>query len=79
MTEQQFLEKVQILVDNLPAYIMTEARKILKSGAVNLEKYENNYRLPKNFVSAMGAEIEFQHAPISAADKREVRNLKKII
>jgi hypothetical protein len=78
MTKEQFLEKVkEMLEDGFVEFVMERAGKVLKSGAINLEDYENDYVLPKLFMSAMGEEIKFQYEPFSH-DKSMIRERNNI-
>ena len=64
MTKEQFLAKVkEMLDDGFIDFIMQRADKALKSGAINLEDYEDDCVLPKIFMSAMGEEIKWQYKP----------------
>ena len=53
-TEEQVLQKVNGLVnDKLISDIKEEIKKVLKSGAINLEDFYDDYLLPKFLVAAV--------------------------
>ena len=80
MTKEQFLEKVKELVDDgFTDWIMATAQKAVSSGALNLDGHEDNYRLPKIFISAMGEEIKAQYAPTTPKEIRERNNLANFL
>ncbi|GEM_PF-1436014 len=76
MTEQQFIAKVEDLTNEVVKLIEDRAKKILLSGAIDLPAWENNYALPKCFISAMGGEIKSQFSPRTEDLKREVENIE---
>ncbi len=63
MTKEQFLEKVKDILPDLNELILKKAEEISKSGCIDFESFENDYMLPKIFMSAMGEEIKFQYKP----------------
>jgi hypothetical protein len=75
MTEEQFLEKVREMLPELNELIMAKAQKVFKSGAIEPSDYEDNYLLPKIFISAMGREIERQYKPFMRQDVSTRNNL----
>ena len=81
MTEKQFLEKVDMMMPNLIELIKNRAKKIAQSGCVDLEKYEDNYKLPKMFLSAMGSEITWQYQPINQdrKERAEIKNMERFL
>lgn len=74
-TKDQFMAKVQEMVSELPEFIMERAEKAWNSGAFDPEKYEDNYLLPKIFMSAMGEEIKWQFKPLDKNSLKERDNL----
>ena len=50
--------------------------KALNSGAFELNDYEDDFLLPKIFMTAMGKEISFQYRPHSKEALSEVKNLE---
>lgn len=69
MTKEQFLQKVDEMTgEDFKKFIMERASKAWNSGAIDGESFEDNYLLPKIFLSAMGEEIKFQYKPHSKQD-----------
>ena len=80
MTEEQFLEKVKsMLGEDFEAFVMNRAKKAFKSGAIDPEKYGNDYILPKIFMSALGEEIKWQYSPNRPCQIRVRNNLEKFL
>ena len=75
MTEQMFLDNLQEMLPDLQELILEKAKKVFSSGAIDTESYEDDYLLPKIFLSAMGKEIEFQYLPHSKDDLKARNNL----
>lgn len=63
MTKNQFRKKCRELKRDVSKLIDAKIEKILESGCLNLEDYDNDYRLPKAFMTAIGNEINFQFKP----------------
>jgi len=78
MTEEQFLEKVEKLIPEINDLIRNRAKKILTSGCINLSEYDNNFLLPKLFMSAIGEEIAYQFSPTgnSRKDRQTIKNIQ---
>ena len=68
MTESDLKE---VLTNNLE----NELDKILKSGCVELSKYEDDFILPKIVFSAMLKDGSFQFAPTGKEYQKEIRNV----
>lgn len=69
MTKEQFLSKVDEMTgEDFKKFIMERANKAWNSGAIDHDSFEDNYLLPKIFLSAMGEEIKFQYKPHSNKD-----------
>ena len=79
MTHEQFLTKVAELLPDLDKWILEKAESITKSGAIEFSDFEDNYALPKAFLSAMGKEIEFQYRPLDAQGKKVAKNIQHFI
>lgn len=77
MEKQEFLEKIDELKDKVNDLIDERAQKLIESGAVDFEGYENDFRLPMYFMVAMGAEIKTQFQPprIDYKTSKEIRNI----
>jgi len=79
MTKKQFLTKVDELSDRTAEDIRVRARKALKQGCVELDDWENDYRLPKIMLTAICNEMAWQWRPHTPEDKAEVENIKCFI
>lgn len=75
MTKTQFRKKTKALKRDISRLIDDRIEKVIKSGAIDFDKYENNYLLPKIFLSAMGSVIKYQFKPFNKEDQQEVKNL----
>ena len=75
MTEEKFFEKLNEMLPDVQRVILQKAKKVFSSGAVDTESYEDNYLLPKIFLSAMGKEIEFLYLPTTNKDIKVKNNL----
>jgi len=65
-TKEQFLKKVDEMTgEEFKKWIMEKAEKAFTSGAISGEDFEDNYLLPKIFMSALGEEIKFQYKPLN--------------
>lgn len=58
-----FLDRVEELADETHDDILKSARELLKSGAVDLGEYEDNYILPKLFMTAYALRMEELWSP----------------
>ena len=79
MTENQFLDKTDELSDKTASDMREKARKLLKSGAIDLSNWENDYRLPKIVTTALCKEAAYQWQPLTRADRKEVSNIERMI
>jgi len=75
MTEQMFFEKLNEVLPELNRMVLEKAKKVFSSGAIEPSDYEDNYLLPKIFLSAMGKEIENQYMPYLNKDIKVKNNL----
>jgi len=79
MTKTQFMRKVRQLIKSNNEEILKEALKFQDCGAVNFEDYDNNFALPKIFMSAVCNHLAWQWRPLTAEHKKTVDNLKHFI
>ncbi|MFX0183346.1 MAG: hypothetical protein ACFE95_09730 [Candidatus Hodarchaeota archaeon] len=75
MTEEQFKSKVKDLKKGVNKLIDNRIEKILQSGCVDLNDYEDNYILPKMFIYAVAEEIKFQFKPLLEKHLKEGKNM----
>jgi chlorite dismutase len=78
MTREQFTAKFQALLDDsdFMGFFHKRAKDLLNSGAIDLEKYENDFRLPKIILSVVLKEASYQYEPLNHMDKKTARNLE---
>ena len=74
MTKQQLRQKFNELIRENNKMLREKLEKLLKSGAIDLNNWEDNYVLPKLVMCAMGKEISFQWKPLSKDHKNEIEN-----
>lgn len=65
MTKKQLRKKMNELIRENNKMIKEKLEKLLKSGAIDLPFYEDNYLLPKLIMCAMAKETAFQFKPLS--------------
>jgi hypothetical protein len=79
MTKKEFDAKIDDLIDaSFIGYVKDECTRLFKSGAVDTEKYEDNYRLPKTILTVALENTAHQYRPIIDRDKRVASNLRKL-
>ena len=77
MSPEQFKSKVIELFDNCKTFTLEKSiNKILNSGSIDLESYEDNYLLPKAFITAYFEEQAHQYRPYNKEARNEVDNIK---
>jgi hypothetical protein len=75
MTEEQLQNKVNELAYTIHGDIIKGVYKLVRSGAIDMTKYEDNYRLPKNYVSAMCSWLANQYKAYDKKDQKEIKNI----
>jgi hypothetical protein len=79
MTEEQLRKRVKHLSDDMEWSIQTRLDKAIASGAIKMEEYEDNYRLPKIVLVAILRDIEKDFTSPRKEDRKEVENIYKFI
>lgn len=83
MTKSEFRKKTKELKKEVNRLIDDRIEKVLKDKNILLnlgfEEFENNYILPKLFISAMGKEIEFQFSPFDETHQKQLNLLKNYL
>lgn len=79
MTETQFRKKVKQLKREVNRLIDDRTKKILNTGAIDLNEWGDDFRLPKIFMSAVGREIYNEYMPFGTVDRIEVDNIYKFL
>jgi hypothetical protein len=79
MTKTQLRKKFNELKKENTKWINDNFEKVLKSGALDLDSYDNDFRLPKVIMCAMLQRLSDQWAPFDKQLKKDVANLKYFI
>ena len=78
MTREQFLAHYQEMAGNgLLEFLNKKASDILNSGAIDIEDYQDDYRLPKLVLCAALKDARWQYEPFNDVDKKTVKNLER--
>ena len=77
MTNAQLKQKVQKMFDEID--IQKCVDKVIDSGCVDINSWEDSFRLPSIVLSASLRELAFQHEPVNLSDKNEVSNIRLFI
>lgn len=75
MTKAQAMRKYRMMKKDLHKALDKEVERLLNSGGIDPEKFENNFRLPKILLCAALHHQVFQYQPLSKEDRRDVTNL----
>ena len=79
MTKTQTKDKIRGITKNIRKEIEKLMEKTLKTGAVDIAQYEDNYRLPKIIVSAILKELTRQYRPLTKEDQAESENIYRFL
>lgn len=79
MEKKELLTKIRELQEAFSEDIEKELDKILKSGCVDLSKYENNYLLPKIIFSAILKRETSRFTPLCEEYRQEVTNISRFL
>jgi hypothetical protein len=78
MTKESCKNKAKELINSFAQRLEKEVEYLMNSGAIDFEKYEEDYQLPRIFVAAASKTISGDYQPFSREDKEEVKNLSFI-
>ncbi len=80
-TRENVRAKVIGLLDDIRPHLEMKLNKLLDSGAIDFEKEDNNYALPKDIIIALAREMEFQYSRhlMSRKDKEKINRFYKIM
>jgi len=76
MTKREFRIKTRRLYKDCSKMLDARIEKILNSGCIDLKDFEDNYGLPKAFMTAFGKEISFQYRPLTEDLKETAKNIE---
>ena len=72
---EQFLEKVELMIPLIAEFIREKAEGLHGCGAVDFEDYADGYLLPKIFICAVLREIEAGYRPYDKQDQKTINNI----
>lgn len=78
MTRQEVRKKTRELIRRSASDMRKNIERVLKSGAINLEEYEDSYLLPKIIIIALLKEEIFQHEPPESFRKEAMKEVDNI-
>lgn len=76
MDKAIFIDKINSMMPDLIEGIRNDAVRLFESGAIDTEKYTNDYLLPKIILTVAIENQIVQYYPLSSEGKKEVKNLK---
>lgn len=80
MTKEQFFNKFNELIqENIESQLHIKANTVLRSGSVDLNDYDDDYRLPKLVLVAALRSISHDFAPFYEDGKKVLKKLETII
>ena len=74
MTKKQALAKIKVLLNQKKLYIIQEAERLLNSGAIDLDSWENDFLLPRAILYVAMENIS--DIGIASITKPTIENLK---
>lgn len=80
-TKENVREKTLSLLDNAHESLIKKLDILLDSGAINFEDEDNNYKLPKHIMQALGNSMIrlYSNPHASAKDKKQIKNFTYFI
>lgn len=65
------------LLENVNESVNREVTRLLSTGAIDLDKYEDDYRLPKLLLIVSLENIAKKYSPLSEDGQKELQNLRR--
>lgn len=80
-TKENVREKTLSLLDEAHKSLIKKLDILLDSGAINFEDEDNNYKLPKQIMQALGDSMIrlYSNPHASAKDKKQIKNFTYFI
>ena len=75
ITEEQVIQKANEMIEKTAEQMKELVDKVLRSGAFNIDYYENNFVLPHIIVHVAFQEARCQNAPRSPEEASDSKNL----
>ena len=76
MTNEQFEAKYQELVRNTMAYLLKEGKRLLASGGIAPDSYEDSYLLPRIILTVALENLKGERQPQTPEGQHAVKNLR---
>jgi len=76
MTKEQLIEKFEDMLPNIEEYLRDEVIRLFDSGALDTEKWENNFLLPKLILTVALENCAHEYRPPHSFGKKDVANLR---
>lgn len=73
---KQVLARIKALSSRDRHHILEIAARLIDSGAIDLEDYDNDYRLPKIILHTVYQDMQHWRCPMRAEDLKTVKNLE---
>lgn len=78
MTKEEFNEKVSELLISVNDVVKYECYKLFKSGVIDVEKYDNDFVLPRIILNVALKKATTAHRPLFKESQEEVKKLEKV-
>ena len=81
-TKENVREKVVDMIQNeLPKILIEKLDYLLDSGAINFDNEDDNYKLPKHIMQALGNTMSrlYSNPHATAKDKKQIKNFNYFI
>ena len=81
-TKENVRAKVVDMIENdLPQILIEKLDYLLDSGAIDFEKEDDNYKLPKHIMQALGNMMSrlYSHPHATRAEKKQIKNFNAFI
>lgn len=75
MTQEQLEQKYNELIEQAVEDLKGSLHKIIQSGAVDIQEYDDDYRLPKLIICAASRRLYDQFRPLSKELTKESYNM----
>lgn len=78
-TKTNVRKRTNELINDAAKHMKDNLKKLLESGAIDYEKYDDNWRLPKNIMVALLEDMAREYSPIGTSYEREDnKTIKKL-
>lgn len=77
MTKEQCIKKIEKMIPDVIDFIAKEANRLLNSGAVDTDSYEDNFALPKIILIIALRNAAEQYMPLDGKDFKDGKRFRK--